>query len=75
MEQSFKYHIIRHNLFSPHIIKRFMELPTLNEVKRAVESFDFIKLSDNDAQLILEGDHVRPSISSPTYFIEENLKC
>lgn len=73
MEQSFKYHIVRHTLFRPHTIGRFMELPTLNEVKRSVENYDFIPLSGDDAQLILEGDHVRPRISSPTYFIEQTL--
>jgi len=73
MVQSYKYYLYRHKVFIPHTIGRFMELPTLNFVKRAVANSDLIQLSDDDAKLILEGDHVRPSISSPTYFIEQKL--
>jgi hypothetical protein len=64
-----KYHLVRHNLFRPMIIGQFWDVPTLIQVKKAIEAHDFIEIGEDSVRRIVEGEHVRPYLQI-TYFIE-----
>jgi hypothetical protein len=63
------YHLVRHNLFRPMIIGRFRDVPTLIQVKQAMEDHDFLEIDEDSVRRIVEGEHVRPYLQI-TYFIE-----
>ena len=71
---SYKYFLIRHNLFTPSVIGSFAEFPSCQLIKLAIDGYDFIDVSLENSQRIAEGEHVCPHLAL-TYFIEKDLKC
>ena len=71
--QTYKYNIIRHNLFQPMIIGSYMNFPTREQIKLAIENHDFIEIGEENVSRIFQAEHVSPRLSI-TYFIQENLK-